>query len=74
MLLLGWVGVADPDWLKKNRKYALLVLAFISALITPQDIISMLMMLIPLYLLFELGVQLIIWVPAGKIAGNQDDE
>jgi Sec-independent protein secretion pathway component TatC len=74
MLLLGWIGIADPVWLKQNRKYALLVLAFVSALITPQDVISMLMMLIPLYLLFELGIQLIIWVPAGKVAGEQKDE
>ena len=75
MLLLGWIGVADPDWLKNNQKIRTSSVSIcISALITPQDVISMLMMLIPLYLLFELGIQLIIWVPAGKVAGKQEDE
>ena len=74
MLLLGWLGILRPEWLKKNRRYALLVLAFISAIITPQDVISMLMMLVPLYLLYELGIQLIIWVPTSRVAGEISDD
>jgi sec-independent protein translocase protein TatC len=74
MLLLGWIGVVTPDWLRNNRRYAILILALISALITPQDVISMLMMLVPLYLLFELGIQLIVWVPMSKVAGDKDAE
>jgi Tat protein translocase TatC len=74
MLLLGWLGVVRPDWLRQNRKYALLVLALISAIITPQDVVSMLMMLIPLYLLYELGIQLIVWVPMSRVAGEHDDD
>ena len=72
MLLLGWIGAVTPDWLRSNRKYALLILAIVSAIITPQDVISMLMMLLPLYLLYELGIQLIVWIPMNKIAGNKD--
>ncbi len=74
MLLLGWLGIANPDWLRSNRRYALLILAIVSALITPQDIISMLMMLVPLYLLYELGIQLIVWVPMSRVAGDTDAE
>lgn len=74
MLLLGWLGVLNPDWLRKNRRYALLVLALLSAIITPQDIVSMLMMLIPLYMLYELGIQLIVWVPMTRVAGEHDDD
>jgi sec-independent protein translocase protein TatC len=74
MLLLGWLGVLRPDWLRQNRRYALLVLALISAIITPQDVISMLMMLIPLYMLYELGIQLIVWVPMSRVAGEHDDD
>ena len=73
MLLLGWLRILSPEWLRKNRKYALLVLALISAVITPQDAISMLMMLIPLYLLYELGIALIVFVPAAKVSGKKDD-
>jgi sec-independent protein translocase protein TatC len=73
MLLLGWLGVVTPQWLRAHRKYALLVLAFVSALITPQDAISMVMMLIPLYLLYELGIALIVFVPISRVAGKHDD-
>ena len=74
MLLLGWLGVAKASWLRKNRRYALLILAVLSAFITPQDIISMLMMLVPLYLLYELGIQLIVWVPTSRVAGKTDKD
>ncbi len=39
-------------------------------MITPQDAVSMLMMLIPLYLLYELGIALIVWVPASRVSGG----
>jgi sec-independent protein translocase protein TatC len=73
MLLLGWMGVVQPDWLRSNRRYALLVLALVSAIITPQDVVSMLMMLIPLYALYEFGIQLIVWVPMSRISGDKDN-
>ena len=73
MLLLGWLGVVTPQWLRAHRKYALFVLAVVSALITPQDAISMVMMLIPLYLLYELGIALIVFVPVSRVAGKHDD-
>ena len=74
MLLLGWAGIITPDWLRKNRKFALLILGLLSAVITPQDAISMLMMLIPLYGLYELGIVLIVLLPISQITGIKDDE
>ena len=70
MLLLGWLNIVTPNWLRKNRKYALLILGIISAMITPQDAVSMLMMLIPLYLLYEFGIALIVWVPVSRVSGG----
>ena len=74
MLLLGWTGIVTPDWLRKNRKFAVLILGLLSALITPQDAISMLMMLIPLYGLYELGIVLIVVLPISQITGIKNDE
>jgi len=68
MVLLGWVGLADVAWLRKQRKYAVLVLAVVSAIITPADAISMLMMVVPLYGLYELGILLMVLAPASKVA------
>jgi sec-independent protein translocase protein TatC len=68
IVLLGWVGLATPDWLAKNRKYALFVCGIVSAFLTPADVISMLVMLIPLYFLYELGILLLRIAPAQVVA------
>lgn len=68
ILLLGWVGLASPEWLATNRKYAFMVCAGVSAIITPADVISMIMMLVPLYGLYELGILLLHAAPASAVA------
>lgn len=68
MMLLGWVGIVSPQWLRKQRKYAVVLLAVVSAVITPPDVFSMMMMMIPLYGLYELGILLMVFVPASRIA------
>ena len=72
ILLLGWLGVVSPDGLARQRKYALLACALVAAITTPADIVSMLMMLIPLYLLYELGIFLLRVLPASRV-GREDD-
>jgi sec-independent protein translocase protein TatC len=68
ILLLGWVGIVKPTTLRKNRKYALLVCAVVAAITTPADVISMFLMLIPLYFLYEFGILLLILAPANRVA------
>jgi len=68
ILLLGWLGLTTPAWLKAHRKYAILVCAVTAAVITPADAISMVAMLIPLYCLYELGIVLLAIAPASAVA------
>jgi sec-independent protein translocase protein TatC len=57
LVLLAKVGVIDDKWLKKNRRWAVLAMAFAAAVITPsQDAFSMLAMFVPLYVLYEVSV------------------
>jgi sec-independent protein translocase protein TatC len=70
IVLAGWMGLVTPQWLREQRRYALLVCAVIAAVITPADAISMIMMLIPLYLLYELGILLMVIAPASRVAGS----
>ena len=56
LTVLGLMGVVDQAFLVRNRRYAIVILAFLSALITPPDIVSMLLMIAPLILLYESGV------------------
>jgi sec-independent protein translocase protein TatC len=43
-------------FLKKNRKYALLLFFVLSALITPPDVITQIMMALPLMVLYEISI------------------
>jgi len=68
ILLLGWVGIADRGFLQRNRRYALLVCAVLGAILTPADIVSMVLLFIPLYLLYEFGILLLAVAPADRVA------
>ncbi len=53
---LGSVGIVDTGFLRRNWKYALLIITVTAAIITPPDIFSQVLMIIPLMLLYELGI------------------
>ncbi len=74
VLLLGWAGIVTPKFLGKYRRHALLVLAIISAVLTPADPLSMILMAVPLYLLYELGILLLGVLKPGRVAGGFSDE
>ncbi|MFO7885472.1 MAG: twin-arginine translocase subunit TatC [Desulfobacteraceae bacterium] len=50
------MGLVTIDFLKKNRKYALLLFFAGAALITPPDVITQTMMAIPLMILYEISI------------------
>jgi hypothetical protein len=69
VLLLGWLGILDIATLRQYRRHAFFVCAIAAAVITPTvDIFSMLALLIPLYLLYELGIILLHVAPAQAVA------
>lgn len=54
---LSEIGIVKNSFLRKNRKYVLILILIISALITPtQDIINMLVFSLPMYCLYEVGI------------------
>jgi sec-independent protein translocase protein TatC len=56
ILVLAWVGILPVRVLRRYRRHAIAVMAIVSAVLTPADVVSMLLMLVPLYLLFEISV------------------
>ncbi len=56
LTLLGQIGVVTADQLRKGRRFAVVGVCGVAALITPPDPISMLAMAVPLGLLYELAV------------------
>lgn len=56
VLLLSRLGILDRETLRRGRRYAFLAVMVLSALITPADPVSMFVLGIPLYLLYELSI------------------
>ncbi len=72
VLLLGWAGVVEPRDLTGIRKYMLMGCMVISALLTPADPLSMLILAVPLYVLYELGLVLLRLMPARPLDAGVD--
>jgi sec-independent protein translocase protein TatC len=67
MVFLAKVGVFKRRFYEKNRRYALLIIAIISAMLTPTpDIVNMALMGGPLYLLYESGIIILLVLGIGK--------
>ncbi|MFO7754669.1 MAG: twin-arginine translocase subunit TatC [Bacteroidales bacterium] len=50
------IGLVDPHFLKKYRKHSLLIILALSAIITPPDIFSQILVCLPLIFLYEIGI------------------
>ena len=53
---LARLGIVSVDFLKKNRKYALLLFFVGAALLTPPDVVTQIMMALPLMVLYEISI------------------
>lgn len=56
IFFLSKMGVVTVDFLKKKRKYAILLAFVASAILTPPDVVTQCMMAVPLIVLYELGI------------------
>lgn len=54
--LLARLGLMKPEWLVAARKYAILLVFIVAAIITPPDVISQLMTAVPMLGLYELSI------------------
>ena len=50
------VGVVTPQFLKTYRKYALVIVLILSAVITPPDIVSQIIVAVPVLILYEVSI------------------
>lgn len=58
VLVLNRLGVLDRSSLRKGRRYAVIIVLVLAALITPSDPFSMFVLAIPLYFLYEFSILL----------------
>jgi len=64
-ILLVWSGALSVDALKEKRAYVLVACFVFGMLLTPPDVVSQIMLALPMYALFELGI-LFSHIPLGK--------
>lgn len=56
------IGLITPAFLRKNRKFALVIVLSLSAIITPPDIASQIIVSIPVLILYEVSIWISKWV------------
>ena len=56
IFFLTKLGLVTPDFLKKYRKHALVVVLLLSAIITPPDVASQIIVSIPILILYEVSI------------------
>jgi sec-independent protein translocase protein TatC len=52
------MGLVTPEFLRKYRKYALVLVLILAAIITPPDIISQVIVAIPMVILYEVSIKI----------------
>ena len=62
VLFLSKIGVVTPKTLKKGRKYAIVVIFVLAAFLTPPDVISQIMLAVPVLAMYEISIWICIVV------------
>lgn len=60
LVFLGRIGVVSSKGLKKNRKYAILIMFVAGAMFTPPDVVTQIMMAVPLIILYEISIWMVV--------------
>lgn len=73
MFFLAKVGLMSPDFLRRNRKYAIVIILILAGIITPPDVISQIICTIPLWLLYEISIWLTAKVQKEKALEEKEE-
>ncbi|MDA0802281.1 MAG: twin-arginine translocase subunit TatC [Planctomycetota bacterium] len=70
ILLLGWIGIVDPPMLRRKRKFALFAITIVAAIAGPGDLLTMALLMVPLYALYEGSILLLVMAPAHRVSAG----
>jgi len=68
------MGVVDHFWLRKNRKYMIVVAFIVGAMLTPPDVFSQTALAVPFILLYEIGIWIAFFFGKKKAAAELSEE
>ena len=67
MFFLALAGIVQPSTMARGRKYAFVSMFIVGAVLTPPDVVSQILLALPLMLLYESGI----WVSRLAIRRRQ---
>ncbi len=76
LTLLGRVGIVSADFLRRQRRYAVVLVFAGAAILTPPDLFSMIALAVPGVLLYEASIFAVAWIEkqrAAKQAAGEDE-
>ena len=73
-VILTQLGLMRPEWMIKGRSVVIVVIFIVAAIITPPDVVSQIMIALPMLLLYQLSIWLCRIFRKRKIAGNEDED
>jgi len=73
-ILLCWTGMTTPDKLADKRRYVIVGILVIAMFMTPPDVISQLLLGVPMYLLFESGIFFARRLVKRKTSEDEDED
>ncbi len=68
IFFLARMGIVTDKFMKANRKYAIIIVLLLAAVITPPDIVSQIIVAIPLMILYEVSIYI------AKIVGKKETD
>ena len=75
IMILSWMGIVTPEFLRAKRRHAIVLITVLASFITPGDVIVLtFMMMVPLILLYEVGIFLSVGIYRRKAQKEKDFE
>lgn len=68
-VLLTQMGFLKVEWMKKGRKIMIVAIFFVAAVITPPDVVSQILVAVPMVLLYELSI--LLCTACGRLRGGR---
>lgn len=73
LTLLGRVGIISADFLRRQRRYAIVLVFAGAAILTPPDLFSMIALAVPGVLLYEASIFAVEWIEKQRAAQAADE-
>jgi sec-independent protein translocase protein TatC len=72
LTLLARAGIITADTLRNGRRFAIVGIFAVAAILTPPDAISMIIMALPTVLLYELAIWAVVWTEKKRVAAEAE--